>query len=203
MDQFEAVLKGLLTKDENVKWAGKPDPYKVLDEDNKKSTMTCWIISIAIAAALSGIYTIFALSGSSTTFQPIIYIFTIGFPLIAFIDPIRDRKQIISQVLAVTDQKVIVAGKNTGGSDNKQPALKLQDIDIVRVEQIESGFSRIRFGSVTFGAQGYKLRRITTGGRRSEGDKVIGLVFYRIDNSDCEKICSILNEKGIRLEKST
>ena len=50
-------------------------------------------ISIAIAAAMSLLYTFYGLKeGSATGIQPFVYLLTIGFPLMVFVDPIRDAK---------------------------------------------------------------------------------------------------------------
>ena len=197
MDQF---LNAALKEGEVVKWKGTPDPYRLLDEDNKKATITTWVIAIAIAAALSVLYTIYALTGGSVNFQPFVYVLTIGFPLILFIDPIRDMKHINKQLFAITDQRILIFHKNTS-TENKALEFRLENIDAIRVDEIESGYSRIRICSPAFGLKPAKTRRSAITGMKDENDKLVAMVFYRLTNSDCDKVCSVLQEKAITIDK--
>ena len=199
MDQNESLLENALQEDEKVVWKGNPAPYKLLDADNKKGTLTFWVISIAIAAILSVLYTLYAMSGTEEI-KPIVYVFTIGFPLIAFVDPIRDKAYLVKQLLVVTDRRILIVHKNTNNED-KALSLAIDDIDAIRTEEIEQGFSRIRFCKATFGVENLKLRRMATKGAQDSNEIITGLVFYRIANSDRDLICSVLQNKEISFEK--
>ena len=199
MEQFQSYLNESLEEGESIKWQGTPAPSELLSPDNKKTTMRMWIISIVIAAVLSGLYTIYALGDNATAFQPFIYVLTIGFPLIAFIDPIRDLKHINTQFFVVTDKRVFIFHKSTQ-TENKALVIGFDEIDVVRVEGLEPGYARMRFGSASFESKDVKLHRNATHGAKDKDDKIRGLVFYRLSGSDCNDICPLIKEKGIELE---
>ena len=196
MEQF---LQAALREGEYVIWQGTPDPYRLLDADNKKATLTTWIISIAIAAGLSVLYTMYALSGDGSSLQPFVYILTIGFPFIGFIDPYRDKRHINAQKMAITDQRVLVFHKSTA-SENNALEMRLESIDAIRVEEIEPGYSRICIGSPAFGLKHSKKRRCAILGVKDD-DKITALILYRMANSDCAKICSMFQERGVTMDK--
>ena len=199
MEQFQGFLNESLKEGETVEWQGKPALSKLLSPDNKKTTLTMWIIAIVIAAVLSGIYTVYALSDNAASFQPFIYVLTIGFPLIIFIDPIRDIRHINAQFFVLTDKRIFIFHKSTQ-TENKAIVLSFDEIDMARIEGLEPGFARIRFGSGSFESKGVKLFRHTTQGAKNKEDKLIGLVFYRLSGNDCNDICHLLKEKGVELE---
>lgn len=199
MEQFQGFLNESLEEGETVKWQGKPAPSKLLGPDNKKTTLKMWIIAIVIAAVLSGLYTIYALGENATSFQPFIYVLTIGFPMIIFIDPIRDIRHINAQFFVVTDKRIFIFHKSTQ-TENRALVLSFDEIDTARIEGLEPGFARIRFGSGSFESKGVKLFRNTTQGLKDKEDKLTGLVFYRLSGGDCNDVCPLLKEKGIELE---
>ncbi|MCL1896846.1 MAG: hypothetical protein FWG03_09905 [Clostridiales bacterium] len=200
MDQYEAELKSALKEGEIVRWKGSVAPYRLFDADNKKSTGIIWLISIGIAAVLSILYTVYVLTAQGATFQPFVYFLTIGFPFLGFIDPVRDQKHIAGQLLAVTNQRVMIFHKSTP-NENKSIGLGFGQIDKARIEEIESGINRLRLGSATFKSKGLKLRRDAMLGGKDDDDRVIGLVFYQLKGKDCADICMILKENSVAIEK--
>ena len=173
MYKYEEELKLALKEGETVKWKGLPAPYKVMDNDNKKSTAKFFIGAIVVAAALSLLYTYYGLQESNSTgIQPFVYIMTIGFPLIAFVDPIRDKMHINGQLLVITNQRILIFHKSNP-TESKAISINLNDVDKVRIEEIEPGFNRIRFGAAAFGSRNMKLRRNAMLGAKDENDKPI------------------------------
>ena len=196
MEENEKILAGALLEDEKVVWKGSPAPYKLLDEDNKKGTLVFWIIAIAIAGGLSALYTVYIITsgGGLTEIKPIVFVFTIGFPLIVFVDPIRDKSHIGKQLFAITDRRVLIVHKNTN-NENKALVYWFSDMDSVRIDTVCEGFSRIRFCSATFEAQNLKLRRAAIMGAFDKNEKLAGLVFYKIADSELGIISSALSDK--------
>ena len=90
MNQYEDELRLALGNSETVKWKGLPAPYKLTDADNKKSTMTFFALSIIVAIVLSILYSVYAIQDATTEIHPFVYVLTIGFPFMFFVDPIRD-----------------------------------------------------------------------------------------------------------------
>ncbi|MCL2111010.1 MAG: hypothetical protein FWH32_01895 [Clostridiales bacterium] len=194
MDYNELASASVIREGETLIWKGKTSRYELLDEDNKKGTLLIWIASAAVAIVLVIMYAVFTADLAFAPEQAVIYAMLVGFPLIFFVDPIRDRAAISKQILMVTDKRIIIFHKSTN-TESGALSMNIANIDNVRVEKKEPGFGRILFGSATFEAKGLKLRRMSIVGAHDKDDKLAGMVYYRLPESDIAIICSALNRE--------
>ena len=135
------------------------------------------------------------MSNTGGEIQPAVYVMVIGFPIIAIVDPVRDRAHICGQMLVLTDSRVMLIHKNIS-NESKTLSLKLDDIDKIQVMETETGFGRIYFGSAGFETKpGSKTRRLAIRGATDKNEALQGLLFYRLTSSDIAAVCSVLQEK--------
>jgi hypothetical protein len=188
----EELLKGVLAKDEIVKWSTVPKPYSVLNEENKKSTMLFWSAAAAVLLVLNIVYIALCALSETAEFIPGVLVVTVGVPAFLFINPIRDKMHIAKQIAAVTDRRAIVFHKS-----NKAQSVAIEEIDAVRVEQsTDAGCCHVRIGSSVTDAPAAKLRHFAVMGKRDNDDKCVGLVFYHIDEAEGKYVYNLLNENA-------
>jgi hypothetical protein len=184
----EELLKGILVKDEVIKWAAKPRPYSVTNEENKKSTYTFWIVAAATLVILNVAYIAFCAAGSAD-FKAGVLVITVGVPLFLFINPLRDEWHIAKQVLAITNKRVLVYH-----ASNKEFYVRLEDVDAVGLrESTDPGRRHLVVCSAALNAPAKKLRGIAISGKRDKEDRCIGVAFYHIDAEEAARAHEIIS----------
>ena len=188
-------LKQYLDKDEIIKWGGPSQPYSILDESNKKSTVKSWTLATLLAVLFNGGYYMLCLV-QNMEFKALFLIFSVGIPLFVFMNPIFDKNNLKKQLYAITNKRVIVY---TYGNDPQ--ILLLDKVDAVRVEKASSGsFCHMRLGSATFKTPTEKLRSLAIKGVYDDvNNKKVhtGLIFYNLGLTDSEAVCSLLNPQTV------
>jgi len=182
------LLDDALGEGEILRWAGVTQPFSLLDDQNKKRTMMIWIIAAALLIAMTGGY-IIASAANEFQVKAIVFIFTVGIPLLVFVDPIRDKKQALEQIYAITDRRVITCHKNVNSQD-KVYSLILKDVreqNSIRSIPGLDGNRHICFGQGLENAKPEKLLKIAISGKTDKEDKLIGLVFYNMSEEDAQK----------------
>jgi hypothetical protein len=185
----EELLKGILAKDETVKWSATPKPYSILNEENKSATIRLWIIAAVVLLVLNIAYIALCVTDDAVEFMPGVLVVTIGVPVFIFVNPIRDKMHITKQLAAITDKRVIVFHKS-----NKEQSIAIEEVDAVHTEpSTDAGCCHMRIGSAVTDAPASKLRRFAIMGKRDNEDKCVGLVFYHLDKSDGNRAYDILD----------
>jgi hypothetical protein len=185
-----SVFDRVLDKDESLEWVGKAEPFKAVDEANKKSMNMRWLLCGALAVVLTAAYIIYV-SMSGIAMQIVVPIVTICVPLFAAIRPILDSGTIKRKLIfAMTNKRAIVFVSETNYS-----SMNLDKIDEVKIIDKGNGIGHVVFGSVAMNIPEAKLRYLALAPKSDyvNDEKVIeGMVFYNV--AEIKKIKSMLDK---------
>lgn len=185
-----SVFDRILDKDESLEWVGKAEPFKTVDETNKKSMNLRWLVCGVIAVVLTAAYITYV-SMSGIPMQIVVPIVTIVVPLFAAVRPMLDSGTIRRKLIfAMTNKRAIVFVSETNYS-----SMGLDKIDEVKIIDKGNGIGHVVFGSAAMEVPEHKLRHLALAPKSEyvNDEKTIeGMVFYNI--AEVKKIKSMLDK---------
>ncbi|MDR1796835.1 MAG: hypothetical protein LBR44_05225 [Clostridiales Family XIII bacterium] len=183
---MKELLDEALAEGEALRWAGVSQPFKLLDGPNRRRTLVFWGVAIAVLLFLTvGYLVVCGVRGIEV--KPPVFLFTVGIPALIFVDPIRDYRQVLGQIYAVTNRRALICHKNINTPD-KTRSLPIESIDRVQRLAAFPGNQHILVGSALDGAPASKLMRISGNGKLDKEDRLVGLVFYNLTEEDSAKV---------------
>jgi hypothetical protein len=175
----DELLNGILAKDETVKWTATPQPYSIMNEENKRATVMFWIIATAVLLILNIAYIALCAADDAVDFKIGVLIVTVGIPVFLYINPLRDEMYIAKQLLVITNTRVMICHKS-----GKELHIDIENIKTVSLEKsADAERCHIKIGAAVDAPTG-KLRKIAVSGKHDNDDKCTGLVFYHMDTQD-------------------
>jgi ABC-type multidrug transport system fused ATPase/permease subunit len=183
-----SVFDNILEKDESLEWVGRPEPFAVIDEVNKKSIHTRWIISVVAAVVINALYLGLSLGAGLFIFKAFALIITIGVPFYFCIVPFIDRNVLRKRNYAITNKRIIIhAGESSINS------MELSAIDQVRVVETQNGNGHVIIGAKFANIPEVKLRKFALSPKTEtveEKERTIAIVLYNI--AGVKKVKSLL-----------
>ncbi|MCL2009005.1 MAG: hypothetical protein FWG71_00475 [Synergistaceae bacterium] len=183
-------LDKFLEEGEVIRWSGTPQPYRLFDETHKTSTIISLSWALVWGILLMGGYYALTASQGHGMGKGVTAICVIISLIFAW-GPITDKNNVKKLLYAITDKRGIVV---SSGSETAC-ALRIADIDDLRVEKSKGGNCHVRLGSSVFKASAGKLPGLAFRGEfdMENNEKIYkGLVFYNITPDDEKAICNLL-----------
>lgn len=174
--QFNTKTMEELKDDETVLWTGRPEPFKLVNETNKKSLTLRWIICGALFVLLTVLYTVFTV-GSPAGFKPavvIVLVIIFGYLMLA---PVLDHNKAQKKCqYIVTDKRVLSAIGDNAVYAVGRAGLKLKAVPA------EAGCVHLLFGAAAdkLSASKYMVKALVPIKAEGGGDEIVGLVFYNV-----------------------
>lgn len=98
----------VLLPDEQVEWKGRPEPFRLLTEETKRSVLLQWVLCAVVCVALSVLY-IAAVANSEAHFSIIVELVIIAACAFVAFTPIRDKIEVQKKAgYYVTNKRVIL-----------------------------------------------------------------------------------------------
>jgi hypothetical protein len=197
-EKATAALDKAIIEGESIQWKATPQDYKLSDADHKKETQRYFIIAIACAIVLNGIFLFYCFGTAEGKFNAVPLAFTLGIPLWFIMEPIRDRGEIRRLLYAITDKRIIVIGVQYNAI-----SIPLEKFNFIHTEPNKEGNVHILLGGEEFKIAGRKLISCAARGyetTRGESSTLTGLVFYNLNKADCDEVYSILEESNVPLK---
>jgi hypothetical protein len=188
------LIERALGKVEKILWIGGAEPFQALDDQHKAHTKKLWMIAAVLLVVLNVGFVLLAVFNEAFHYHPAVLLLTVGVPLLVFIDPLRDRKDMAKTAYGVTDRRFVV------NRDGGQPVGVPVRTDAVYVEDAGNGCFHLRIGSAAFHLPESRLIRATLQGVDGKKGEQGGLVFYNLSAQSCQDVCHILTQAGIELK---
>ena len=179
----------LLGSGEQILWASMSRPGKLMDEKNKKRTMT-WFISVgAIFALLMFFYARACIRAGTNVFSLVTAVFFL-IAAIIFLDPVTTFSKLKKVEYAITNQRVIVCSSTA--SSFSIPLSKAQPVQVI---EENDGTATLIIGT-DHKAKAGKLRSMGLMGlfANENGTDIPHPVFYRVP--DAKEAVRILESAG-------
>ena len=176
---MENQLNHILLDGEEIRWSGRPAPFKLLDLPARNSLIFTWIISGCILGLTLGL---FIASFVSTSLAPwefgVLLLALLVLPLMIAIRPVLDRRCLLRDtVYAITNCRVIAMIKGDVMYVPLTQKLK------TAIASCRDGFGTLCFGEAVDISARKELSTAVIGVRNT-GDianpNVPGIVFYHI-----------------------
>lgn len=182
-------IKGMLKKNEQVLWAGKPIKNEWLDKDVKAANIKRIVIGMTVALVLAVAYTIYCVKREIGVMWGVdLVLILMGVLLVS--DTVTCWMKLKDAVYAVTDRRVLV-----WLADDSNFALPLDQVDEMRIITGDNGLDSLCIGSPACKTPKSKLR---TAGVRCvsvdlENDTTVHYpVFYNLE--DAKKVQEIIRD---------
>lgn len=188
MNKLYDQLVPILDPGESVEWTGKPEPFHVMEPNNKKALYLRWILSAVIGVILIVLYSVYSSVRSDMEFMIIVPLIIAAVVVFIIIRPVADARTIMKKrTYAVTSQRVLVYE-----NENTHPSMPLDGIDQVRFIRKEGGTADVVFGSAVSTRWPNSLRSAAVVSEKNpeKSNQIEGMVFYNVKNS--EQIRSLL-----------
>ncbi|MEA4932312.1 MAG: hypothetical protein VB071_01780 [Lawsonibacter sp.] len=181
-------LHAALWDGEEIRWSGRPKPFRLMDKTFQSSILITWVISALVVLAAAGLL-IPSLAADSRSlsdivilsviilFLPVIILFL---PVILSARPLMDKRCLEEKTIyAITNFRIIAIVKD------EVMYLPIGKGMKVTVEYQEDGCGTLRFGELV-GKPARKSRTHAVLGLHSDNSKadVLGLLFYHVDQPD-------------------
>ena len=176
--QFNSKTMEELKDDETVLWAGRPEPFKLVNAANKKSLTGRWILFGALLVVLAVVYTVLTV-GSPAGFKPAVIIVLVLIFGYLMLMPVLDHNKVQKKCqYIVTDKRVLTAvGDNTVFAVSRA-GLKF------KTAPAEDGCIHLLFGAAEkLAPSKYMIKTFAPLKAEGGGEETIGLVFYNVKNS--------------------
>jgi len=188
-------LNTVLEEGETLLWSGVPQPYSLFDESHKKSTMITlgWALAWGILL-VGGYYTLTATK--DVEMRTGVMLFCMAVPLFIIGMAVTDKNKVQKLLYAVTDKRAIVLS-------DKPIAMRIADIDAIRVDEADNGNCHIRVGSPACKASARKLPIMAFRGEFSgqDNNKVhSGMAFFNVSAEDEKTIRDLLKPGAAPVE---
>lgn len=174
-------LKQALWEGEEVRWTGRPKPFKLLDAHSKTSTVLIWCVSAVILLAVLVFLVPTAFQGTRSLGDvAILSAVALFLPGILSARPLLDKRCLEQQTIyAITNYRILAIVKG------QVMYLPLGKELPTAVDSSEGGYGNVRFGE-TVGKSVKKSRVHAVVGLHAEGDvsTTSGLLFYNIDQPE-------------------
>jgi hypothetical protein len=195
MSNIEKLNK-LLKEGETTRWSGTPGSYGLFDKACRISTIIPLCLAFVFGIIPIPVYYAYCVSINYEVKIGVIIFFIIVFLVIAY-RPVSDKNNVKSLLYAVTDKRAIIVS----GKDDNARAMRIEDIDDLRIEEAGNGNCHIRIGSPVTKAATGKLPRLAYVGTFNEQDNVkiyTGLVFFNVPAEDGKTIAALLKPANAR-----
>jgi len=182
-------LNTLLEDGEQILWAGRPDPGKFMDGQNRRYNTRWFIITGAIFAAI-----LIALAAgtvrSQTGFFNVFTLFILLIGAVVIASPYSAYRKLRKVVYAVTNRRILVSS-----SETSRFVLDLDMADSVSVLPGDGQNATLCIGSPTAKIKPHKLRDCGSMGFRFDKDNgsLVYPVFYNIP--EAEKVKEIIQPR--------
>lgn len=182
------VFQNNLEKGETINWMEYPQPFRLVEEDNKKSLYLRWILTPVIAILLIVICIILAQTQNRIMYLIVFPAIMIAAAFCVCLKPMLDAHILRNnRTYIITDRRVILVKSGNFYS------LPLEKINEVRFVRRKNGYEDVIFGKPALQKPYTKVRKLAISPiEKPNGPMgaIIGGAFYNI--SDAEKIKTLL-----------
>ena len=183
-----AALEKALQEGEKIVWSGKPEPFKIFDEDFKKQFLLYCAIAGGVVILLNVVYIIFAIR-KPLEYNFLIPVITVALPAIYMGTTINSHRNLATKChYLITDRRLIAYI-----SDTMQKEIKLSDIREMNTASHGYNTSSICLGSATQLPRA-KLRGCALSCLLPDvdGEKRALCVLYNLLDEDVKKVLGLI-----------
>ena len=175
--QFSTKVKENLLEGETVLWAGRPEPFPVKNETNKKSLTMRWLICGALLVVLTVAYVLYSLS-IPAGFKPavvIVLVVVFGYLMLA---PVLDHNKVQKKCLyIVTDKRVL-----TAVGDNAVHAISRDGLTVDAIPA-NNGCVHLLLGAASTLPEKKYLVSSFSPMKVADSEEAAGLVLYNVKDT--------------------
>lgn len=184
-----SIFNNELEEGEQLEWVGRTEHFELMDDANKSSIWLRWILCAVAAIVVNGAYIYHVSVTDGLDMQIMVFVVTLGIPLLIAFSPMRDRRDIQKKMLyAVTNKRAIVFR----GFSNKFFSMNFDAINEIKVTKRGNDRGDVILGSGAVQAPERKMRGIALTPRTAvveesefTGDSMVtGMVFYNVAEID-------------------
>jgi len=174
---FSTKVQDELKEDENVLWAGRPEPFPLKNAENKKSLTTRWLVCGLLFVVLTAVYAVYSM-GLPAGFKPAVVIviaFVFGYIMLM---PVMDHKKVQKKCqFIVTDKRVLTVVGDSAVYALGRAGLKVNAVPA------EQGCVHLLLGAAEDTPAVKYLTRTFVPVKAEGSEDVTGLVFYNVKDS--------------------
>ena len=179
---MEEKLKDILLDGEEVRWSGRPAPFKLLELPSRKSILATWIISgCALALVLVFLIPFYIQTGRSLLDTAVVLVVAAFLPLMLSSRPVLDKRCLERDTLyAITNFRAIALVKEDMMFIPLSPKLK------TAVAAQDGACGSLCLGEAVDVTPGKQLATAVIG-MRTEGSanpNVRGMMFYHVNDPE-------------------
>ena len=175
--QFSTKVKENILADETVLWAGRPEPFPVKNEANKKSLTLRWLVCGALLVILTVAYVIYSM-GIPAGFKPGVVIVLVAVFGYMMLMPILDHNKVQKKCqYIVTDKRVL-----TAVGDNAVHAISRNGLAVNAVPA-QNGCLHLLLGAAGDLPESKYLTRTFSPVKGEDGEETKGLVLYNVKDT--------------------